>query len=127
MGILGKGRVPWQRASNFLKRIPGPRKEGIKGAPRTPFSPLPPKSVLRKLRSEREAGSTLHPMELFTCPVHSPTTRSAMKVSSVSPERWDTMTPHPFDWASLHLEARDKQTAWLHCLGTVAPAGLLRP
>lgn len=28
-----------------------------------------------------------------------------MKVSSVSPERWDTMTPHPLDWASLHLEA----------------------
>lgn len=48
--------------------------------------------------------------ELLTCPVHSPTTRSAMKVSSVSPERCDTMTPHPLDWASLHLGARENQT-----------------
>lgn len=39
----------------------------------------------------------------FTCPVHNPTTKSAMKVSSVSPERWLTITPHPFFWAILHL------------------------
>lgn len=32
-----------------------------------------------------------------TCPVQSPTTRSAMNVSSVSPERWLTITPQPFD------------------------------
>lgn len=38
-----------------------------------------------------------------TCPVQRPTTRSAMKVSSVSPERWLTITPQPFSWASLHL------------------------
>jgi len=36
-----------------------------------------------------------------TCPVESPTTRSAIKVSSVSPERWDTMVPQPFDFAKL--------------------------
>ena len=39
-----------------------------------------------------------------TCPVHSPTTRSAMKVSSVSPDRWLTITPQPFSWASLQLQ-----------------------
>lgn len=32
-----------------------------------------------------------------TCPVQSPTTRSAMNVSSVSPERWLTITPQPLD------------------------------
>lgn len=31
-----------------------------------------------------------------TWPVQSPTTRSAMKVSSVSPERWLTITPQPW-------------------------------
>lgn len=40
---------------------------------------------------------------LITCPVQSPTTKSAMKVSSVSPERWLTITPHPLSWAILHL------------------------
>lgn len=44
----------------------------------------------------------------LTCPVQSPTTRSAMKVSSVSPERWLTITPQPFAWANLHL----KHTMW---------------
>lgn len=39
-----------------------------------------------------------------TCPVHSPTTRSAMKVSSVSPDRWLTITPHSFSWANLQLQ-----------------------
>lgn len=39
-----------------------------------------------------------------TCPVHSPTTRSAMKVSSVSPDRWLTITPQPFSWANLQLQ-----------------------
>merc|ERR1740123_2940776 len=29
-------------------------------------------------------------------PVLRPTTRSAMKESSVSPDRWDTITPQPF-------------------------------
>ena len=29
--------------------------------------------------------------------MQSPTTRSAMKVSSVSPERWLTITPQPLD------------------------------
>ena len=37
-----------------------------------------------------------------TCPVESPTTRSAMKVSSVSPDLWETITPQPLAWASLH-------------------------
>ena len=37
-----------------------------------------------------------------TCPVLSPTTRSAMKVSSVSPLRCDTITPHPAAWDILH-------------------------
>ena len=38
----------------------------------------------------------------LTCPVHRPTTRSAMKQSSVSPERWDTITPHPAACDILH-------------------------
>lgn len=38
-----------------------------------------------------------------TCPVQRPTTRSAMKVSSVSPERWLTITPQPLLWAILQL------------------------
>lgn len=40
-----------------------------------------------------------------TCPVASPTTRSAIKVSSVSPERWDTITPQSF--------SRDNLAAWI--------------
>lgn len=43
-----------------------------------------------------------------TCPVQSPTTRSAMNVSSVSPERWLTITPQPLAWASLHLKKQKK-------------------
>lgn len=39
----------------------------------------------------------------ITCPVHKPTTKSAIKVSSVSPDRWLTITPQPFCWAILHL------------------------
>ena len=66
----------------------------MKGHP-GPRPPPPFLLVLGQLRSEK----------LFTCPVQSPTTRSAMKVSSVSPERCDTMTPHPLDWASLHLKS----------------------
>lgn len=44
-----------------------------------------------------------------TCPVQSPTTRSEMKVSSVSPERWLTITPQPLLWASLHLATHQKK------------------
>lgn len=44
-----------------------------------------------------------------------------MKVSSVSPERCDTMTPHPLDWASLHLGARETRLARLRGSGTAAP------
>lgn len=40
----------------------------------------------------------------LTCPVQRPTTRSAMKVSSVSPERWLTITPQPLVWANLQLK-----------------------
>lgn len=35
-------------------------------------------------------------VDRFTCPVPRPTTRSAMVVSSVSPLRWDTITPQSF-------------------------------
>lgn len=45
-----------------------------------------------------------------TCPVQRPTTRSAMKVSSVSPERWLTITPQPLLWAILQLEGRHAQS-----------------
>jgi len=44
--------------------------------------------------------SDLHGAPVLIWPAFSPTTRSAMKVSSVSPLRWLTITPHPFCWAS---------------------------
>ncbi len=47
-------------------------------------------------RSERQGAPVL------ICPVARPTTRSAMKVSSVSPLRWLTITPQPAACASLH-------------------------
>lgn len=40
-------------------------------------------------------------MKRHTCPVQRPTTRSAMKVSSVSPDRCETMTPQPAFCANL--------------------------
>ena len=46
-----------------------------------------------------------------TWPAHSPTTKSAMVVSSVSPLRWLTITPQPLLCASLHLITQtNKQT-----------------
>ena len=33
-------------------------------------------------------------------PVSSATVMSAMKLSTVSPERWETKAPHPWNWAS---------------------------
>ena len=39
--------------------------------------------------------SDLHGAPVLICPVQSPTTRSAMKQSSVSPDRWETMVPQP--------------------------------
>ena len=45
-----------------------------------------------------------------TWPVQSPTTRSEMNVSSVSPERWLTITPQPLLWASLHLHTSHAHT-----------------
>merc|ERR1719440_2188421 len=47
-------------------------------------------------RSER------HGAPVLICPVRRPTTKSAMKVSSVSPERCDTITPQPASWLILH-------------------------
>ena len=44
-------------------------------------------------RSVREAEPVL------ICPVESPTTRSAIVLSSVSPERWDTTAVHPARFA----------------------------
>jgi len=49
-----------------------------------------------------------------TCPVQRPTTRSAIKVSSVSPERWLTITPQPFSWASLHLRGTNRAKKHIH-------------
>lgn len=52
-------------------------------------------------------------LQVPTWPVQRPTTRSAMKVSSVSPERWLTITPQPLDWASLQLQERKRSSS--HC------------
>ncbi|MFS7939431.1 hypothetical protein Hanom_Chr05g00451641 [Helianthus anomalus] len=40
-----------------------------------------------------------------TCPLAKPTERSAMKLSSVSPLRWLTITPHP--------AAFESRAAWI--------------
>merc|ERR1712212_1202381 len=40
--------------------------------------------------------SLLHGAPVLIWPVDSHTTRSAMKQSSVSPDRWETMVPQPF-------------------------------
>ena len=40
-------------------------------------------------------NETLNKVRSFTCPVQSPTTKSAINVSSVSPLLCDTMTPQP--------------------------------
>ena len=39
--------------------------------------------------------SDLQGAPVLICPLPRPTTRSAMKQSSVSPERWETMVPQP--------------------------------
>ncbi len=51
-----------------------------------------------------------------TCPVHSPTTRSAINVSSVSPLLCDTITPQPSFWDILQA-SMDSVTLpiWLTC------------
>jgi hypothetical protein len=48
----------------------------------------------------------IYSKSILTCPVPKPTTRSAMKESSVSPLRWLTITAQPAPRAKLHLEAK---------------------
>lgn len=43
--------------------------------------------------------SDLQGAPVLIWPVERPTTRSAMKVSSVSPDLWDTIVPQPLDFA----------------------------
>merc|ERR1719411_1925898 len=45
--------------------------------------------------------SDLHGAPVLICPVANPTTKSAMKQSSVSPDLCDTMVPHPLAFAGL--------------------------
>jgi len=65
------------------------------------FPLAPSSSSMRKSwlylakRSERQGAPVL------IWPVRRPTTKSAMVLSSVSPERWETITPHPAAWAVL--------------------------
>lgn len=40
--------------------------------------------------------SDLHGAPVLIYPVYKPTTKSAMKLSSVSPDLWLTITPKPF-------------------------------
>lgn len=61
----------------------------------------PSSSSIRKIwfslarRSERAGAPVL------ICPQRSPTAISAIVTSSVSPDRWETMTPHPAAYESL--------------------------
>ena len=50
---------------------------------------------LRIYSSIRVYLSERHGAPVLIWPVPSPTTRSAIKQSSVSPDRWDTMVPQP--------------------------------
>lgn len=61
-------------------------------------------SYYREQYRKTEQGESRRVCVCVTCPVQRPTTRSAIKVSSVSPERWLTITPQPFSWASLQLK-----------------------
>lgn len=65
--------------------------------------------LYEKWRMDSASRCVVCMWEWLTCPVQRPTTRSAIKVSSVSPERWLTITPQPFSWASLHLRAGGAQ------------------
>ena len=58
-------------------------------------------------RSER------HGAPVLICPVLSPTAKSAMKESSVSPERCDVMTPQPAFWAMVTASiASEMEPIW---------------
>lgn len=83
------------------------RRSDLHGAPVFIWKTRERKSSSLSSRSNLMIWLTWTINTVCTCPVQSPTTRSAMKVSSVSPERWLTITPHPLAWASLHL--RDTQ------------------
>ena len=49
-----------------------------------------------------QIGMKRFDLPVLIWPVQRPTTKSAMNVSSVSPDLCDTMTPQPQDWANLH-------------------------
>merc|ERR1712146_68377 len=53
--------------------------------------------------------SLRHGAPVLISPVRRPTTKSAMKESSVSPERWETMTPQPLRIDSVGIDGlRDR-------------------
>merc|ERR1719402_2155538 len=64
-------------------------------------APLPSSSSILSSWLYLASLSDLHGAPVFICPVASPTTRSAIKQSSVSPDLCDTMVPHPFSLARL--------------------------
>ena len=58
--------------------------------------------------------SDLQGAPVLICPVPNPTTRSAMNVSSVSPDLWLTITPMPFFYDNRHASiASERDPIWL--------------
>ena len=76
---MGGGRRPRRPAKASPPRPETARGERGEGGGRAHFAS----------RSDRQGAPVL------ICPVLRPTARSAMKESSVSPERWDVITPQP--------------------------------
>lgn len=51
--------------------------------------------------------SDLHGAPVLICPLFNPTDKSAIKVSSVYPDLWETITPHPlaFDLSAASIDS----------------------
>mmetsp|Transcript_39509 Transcript_39509/g.86294 ORF Transcript_39509/g.86294 Transcript_39509/m.86294 type:complete len:279 (-) Transcript_39509:3657-4493(-) len=82
------------------------------------FSPAyvhfePSSSSMRKSWLYLARRSDLHGAPVLICPARRPTARSAMNVSSVSPDLWETMTPQPAFVASRAASmASDTEPIW---------------
>merc|ERR1712151_785506 len=78
-----------------MEAEPAPHQAGHR-KPVPAYVALPPSSSsIRKSWLYFARRSLRHGAPVLICPVRRPTTRSAMKESSVSPDRWETITPQP--------------------------------
>merc|ERR1712151_136778 len=78
-----------------MEAVPAPHQAGHR-KPVPAYVALPPSSSsIRRSWLYFARRSLRHGAPVLIWPVRRPTTRSAMKESSVSPERWETITPQP--------------------------------